>query len=443
MKKLINKKTIQYIKQGYVLYGGNGLDFGEPNFWQNFDSKYFWKSGIKKKFTELYRKKYPKYLQQSLDQDFDQFLNNNFAQHGGFYWNIHTPLGRRVQDIMETEDSLKEAAPDYYRDQRGQLWQKVHDNGSVKVDELTSDTLNSFQSIKHPGFIYVKVKEDIKDSRVNIPAVLSSTQSSSTTNSDPDDKIADLTEIQGTALPHKYGKGEVYYYKVKTKDGDRWAARYVNPTNGQKPGWYWVAEGSTGYDKQGKHNKLTGGQWVPEEGSSENESSENGTSESQTSSSQTSSTQTSSDGPAPTEFTAASQETDRRDIVPSVIQSTMSPQMTPATTTLLPKVTPVARPSNMPLMNRGDVRYTISDITGSSPYFSSDIELVNGLAGAPDNNMFKQALMNRLGMDKWDSSTALNRLNFLGIKGSIGGSDRRRIRNLINNGTTVAGKIRK
>jgi len=43
----------------------------------------------------------------------------------------------------------------------------------------------------------------------------------------------------------------------------------------------------------------------------------------------------------------------------------------------------------MPLMNRGDVRYTISDVTGNSPYFSSDVELVNSLANTSDKNMFK------------------------------------------------------
>jgi hypothetical protein len=107
---------------------------------------------------------------------------------------------------------------------------------------------------------------------------------------------------------------------------------------------------------------------------------------------------------------------------------------------VLPKA--VARPNNMPLMNRSDVRYTISDITGSSPYASSDIELVNSLANTSDKNIFKQALMNRLKMSKWDNEVALNRLNSLGIKGHIGGSDRKRLRNLINKGTTINGKIR-
>ena len=120
----------------------------------------------------------------------------------------------------------------------------------------------------------------------------------------------------------------------------------------------------------------------------------------------------------------------------------------PVTTVTKPKTTlrvlpkAVARPENMPLMNRSDVRYTISDITGSSPYASSDIELVNSLANTSDKNMFKQALMNRLKMSKWDNEVALNRLNSLGIKGHIGGSDRKRLRNLINKGTTINGKIR-
>ena len=107
------------------------------------------------------------------------------------------------------------------------------------------------------------------------------------------------------------------------------------------------------------------------------------------------------------------------------------------------RTTPVARPEKMPLMNRSDVRYTLNDITTQSPYFISDVELVNSLAGTPNDNMFKQALMNRLGMDKWDNTTALNRLNFLGIKGHIGGNDRKRLRNLINKGTTSNGEIRK
>ena len=41
------------------------------------------------------------------------------------------------------------------------------------------------------------------------------------------------------------------------------------------------------------------------------------------------------------------------------------------------------------------------------------------------------------------NSTTLNRLNYLGIKGNIGGSDRKRLRNLINKGTTIEGTIRK
>lgn len=134
--------------------------------------------------------------------------------------------------------------------------------------------------------------------------------------------------------------------------------------------------------------------------------------------------------------------TDPRTILRSTRLEKPATSVTKPKTTLrvLPKA--IARPDNMPLMNRGDVRYTISDITGGSPYGSSDIELVNSLANTSDKNMFKQALMNRLQMSKWDNEVALNRLNSLGIKGHIGGSDRKRLRNLINKGTTINGKIR-
>jgi hypothetical protein len=86
----------------------------------------------------------------------------------------------------------------------------------------------------------------------------------------------------------------------------------------------------------------------------------------------------------------------------------------------------------------------MNDISDSSfgAYGSSDVSFVNNLAEADNNNIFKRALMNRLGMSKWDSGTALNRLNRLGIRGHIGGSDRRRIRDLINKGTTIDGQIR-
>ena len=136
--------------------------------------------------------------------------------------------------------------------------------------------------------------------------------------------------------------------------------------------------------------------------------------------------------------------TDRRELEESIIHKpAVAPQRQNSNYRLIKRTIPVARPSNMPMMNRSDVRYTLNDITTQSPYFTSDTELVNSLAGTPNDNMFKQALMNRLGMDKWDNTTALNRLNFLGIKGHIGGSDRKRLRNLINKGTTSNGEIRK
>ena len=148
------------------------------------------------------------------------------------------------------------------------------------------------------------------------------------------------------------------------------------------------------------------------------------------------------EGPAVSEFDP--NVTDRRELEESIIHKpAVAPQRQNLNYRLIKRTTPVARPEKMPMMNRSDVRYTLNDITTQSPYFTSDVELVNSLAGTPNDNMFKQALMNRLGMDKWDNTTALNRLNFLGIKGHIGGSDRKRLRNLINKGTTSNGEIRK
>jgi len=49
--------------------------------------------------------------------------------------------------------------------------------------------------------------------------------------------------------------------------------------------------------------------------------------------------------------------------------------------------------------------------------------------------------MNRLGMATWNSNEAYNRLAQMGIRGYIGGRDRRRLRNLINSGTNINGEI--
>lgn len=92
------------------------------------------------------------------------------------------------------------------------------------------------------------------------------------------------------------------------------------------------------------------------------------------------------------------------------------------------------------LLDRRGVRRALSAY-GDGAYGSNVYELVKGLENTPDDVPFKQALMNRLGMSQWDSNVAYNRLAELGITGYIGGSDRRRLRNLINSGTNISGEI--
>ena len=95
----------------------------------------------------------------------------------------------------------------------------------------------------------------------------------------------------------------------------------------------------------------------------------------------------------------------------------------------------------MPLMNRRDVRHVLRDLTGRA-YTSSAVELVNSLGMTEDTNPFKKALMNRLGVKNWNNRLVLQKLGEKGIHGTLGGKDRKRIRNLINNGTLIDGSIR-
>ena len=57
-----------------------------------------------------------------------------------------------------------------------------------------------------------------------------------------------------TAKPHEYDKNVEYRWYNGT-----WQARY---TKGKDTNWYNVAEGSTGYDRFGNHNKFENGKWV-------------------------------------------------------------------------------------------------------------------------------------------------------------------------------------
>ena len=402
MAKLLNRKTIQYIKQGQVLYAqfGNHLE------------RFIEDSDINKPFTEdELLKKFIFYSDDPSRTKFPQFLKKYF---------IYDNNSKKYYRIGSQKDIELNSVPvkDYYNYYyyNGALYKKQRKRASRSSE-------------------FVKVDKDIKDN--NNRRIIPSTDPSDKRNAEI---LAEATR-NGDALPHPYLQGEVEYYNVTLKDGKtkKWAARYINPTNGQKPGWWWVAEGSTGYDRNKVKKQFKNGQWVPEEKSTSPENTNTALGNDNTNQNTPGAAP---EGPPTSNFDALNIETDRRTIVPSVVSQLQVGQASPSMR-LLPKVKPVARPKDMPLMNRSDVRYTINDVTGDSPYFSSDIELVNGLAKTPDDNMFKQALMNRLGMDKWDNSTALNRLNYLGIKGNIGGSDRKRLRNLINKGTTIEGTIRK
>lgn len=117
-------------------------------------------------------------------------------------------------------------------------------------------------------------------------------------------------------------------------------------------------------------------------------------------------------------------------------QSTTVPQNTVVQTTV-----PVASPfPEGYVIDRRGVRHQLDRIADGA-YGSNTYELVIGLENTPDSNLFKRALMNRLGMATWNSNEAYNRLAQMGIRGYIGGRDRRRIRNLINSGTNINGEI--
>ena len=62
--------------------------------------------------------------------------------------------------------------------------------------------------------------------------------------------------VVGTARRNDYKKGEVIY--ATSKDGKP----IVRYTSGPDQKWYYVAEGSTGYDRYGNKNTFLGGQWL-------------------------------------------------------------------------------------------------------------------------------------------------------------------------------------
>ena len=67
-------------------------------------------------------------------------------------------------------------------------------------------------------------------------------------------KSNNQTQTFNTARPHNYDKSVEYRWYNGT-----WQARY---TKGKDTNWYNVAEGSTGYDRFGNHNRFKNGKWV-------------------------------------------------------------------------------------------------------------------------------------------------------------------------------------
>lgn len=69
-------------------------------------------------------------------------------------------------------------------------------------------------------------------------------------------KVISISKPQtfNTARPHEYDKNVEYRWYNGT-----WQARY---TKGKDTNWYNVAEGSTGYDRFGNHNRFVNGKWV-------------------------------------------------------------------------------------------------------------------------------------------------------------------------------------
>lgn len=67
-------------------------------------------------------------------------------------------------------------------------------------------------------------------------------------------KSNNQTQTFNTARPHNYDKSVQYRQYNGT-----WQARY---TKGKDTNWYNVAEGSTGYDRFGNHNRFVNGKWV-------------------------------------------------------------------------------------------------------------------------------------------------------------------------------------
>ena len=427
MTKLLNKKTIQYIKQGQVLYGQNGLNI------KQFNKDSYTLLELKKSiYKYLDSFDYPEEYKNKL---YNNFLNKNFIIRPGtsdYYVKRTSKEGQQI--LLESRLKPDSKYKEFFRDpQTGRLYRKVKKEIYVYTPDQNQTTSWNSTSRFDTTYSYEPVSKDILDE--NGKVLLKAYENGNFGKYHTDQDVA-YGNWKGQKIAVRYNKdSKTWMYVPVNNRNSKWMkadqdlSKYLNSLD------YFS---KTPNNTDGKNTNNTGG----ENTDNTSEENTNNTGGNVGGNNNQANSGAAPEGPPTSNFEALNMETDRRTIVPSVVSQLQVSQSSPSVR-LLPKVKPVARPKDMPLMNRSDVRYTINDVTGDSPYFSSDIELVNGLAKTPDDNMFKQALMNRLGMDKWDNSTALNRLNYLGIKGNIGGSDRKRLRNLINKGTTIEGTIRK
>lgn len=430
MPKLLNKRMLQYIKHGQVLYGQNGLDLSR------FNEQYSNVNDIKSRYDSLYGGDLPK---EYVQRQFNNFLKENFVKANDSLY-FRKDSSKAKDHLFRSRLKQDPTYKDYWRDpETGQLYKKV--TNTTYITNVNGGTPQPYTTAN-----YVKIDKDIVDpNNGNVLLYANNKSTGNSKDNDPDDLVADRSEIRGEAGLHNYDPYDVQYYNVDLGNGKRrWAGRYRNPSGNKKAGWYWIKPGSTGYNSNGIRKQLNeNNEWVvvPEDDLLAQIEKEVGVQQSNTETNPDSKTDSGNNTEVPTVSEFKPVETEAREFKPSV----PGRRSNSGEYRLVrrPTTPPVARPANMPLMNRADVRYTISDVTKGSPYGSSDVELINSLANTPDSNMFKQALMNRLGMSKWDNTTALNRLNYLGVRGHIGGSDRKRLRNLINKGTTVKGTIRK
>lgn len=91
--------------------------------------------------------------------------------------------------------------------------------------------------------------------------------------------------------------------------------------------------------------------------------------------------------------------------------------------------------SDYPLQSRKDIRRMFK-----SKGVKDTVGLVRAVEGDAE---LKKAVMNRLGITSWNQTEALQKLNQLGIHGSVGGSDRKRFRVMLNRGYRNGGTLYK